>query len=404
MNNGTEINISFQVENEYNEMTSAFGIEENYTIDVIKGFKPKMTGNQNLFITGESGSGKSLLLKRFGECVSHDNVPTETLIQWPEIFDISEKYFCQLLSGVGLCDAKLFTRDVSTFSDSQRYRSLLLFSLIKYDTIILDEFLSTLDRESAKPIAFAFQKICRKLGKRFVVASAHSDITEYLKPDVVWTGEAYTGLWKEEIRENEEKYPDEIVLEERDVKDVRKHWLLDLHYIPNLPGGMTDSSVIMLERKEIGIILLGSDFYARKPYYIRRMVIHPSYRGCGFSKILINNYINKFEELRVLSKIIGFNDLFNSYGNVNYYNSYTPPVIKNYFKDVNFNWNNKNECDRVCMDYEIRKFLHDNFKKSWARVGFKNTNLPEDILTKRAIASSILFNIRPRKTPSVRFN
>ena len=398
----TEINISFKVENEYNELTSAFGIEDEYQIDIVKKFKPKIKDNQNLFITGESGSGKSLLLKRFGKIIDIALIPKEPLIKWPELFNIEQKYFCQLLSGVGLCDAKLFTRSVDTFSDSQRYRSLLLYSLINYDTIILDEFLSTIDRGSAGPIAFAFQKICKKIGKRYIVATAHSDICEYLKPDVVWTGEAYTGVWKEEDFDFDDTYPDDVVLEEKDVKDVRKHYLLNFHYATNLPSMLSESSIIKINDREIGIIIIGNDIFKRGMKYIRRIVIHPSYRGCGFSKILIDKYIKIIPKLRVLSKIVNFNDLFSNFGNTELYIIKAPKLIKDFLIDKNFNINSLSSCQNLCLNEDVRVFLHDNYKKSWGTVINKDTvKLPERILYSNKIAGSIIYNLRDRTTPRI---
>jgi ABC-type ATPase with predicted acetyltransferase domain len=91
----------------------------------------------------------------------------------------------KLLSKVGLNDAFLFVRRYSQLSDGQKYRYRLA-KLIESGAQwwIMDEFCATLDRETAKIVAYNVQKLARKLGKAVVAATTHTDLFDDLGPSV----------------------------------------------------------------------------------------------------------------------------------------------------------------------------------------------------------------------------
>jgi len=86
---------------------------------------------------------------------------------------------------VGLNDAFLFVRRYDQLSEGQKYRYRLA-KLIESGAQwwIMDEFCSTLDRDTAKIVAFNVQKLARKLGKAVVAATTHTDLFEDLRPSV----------------------------------------------------------------------------------------------------------------------------------------------------------------------------------------------------------------------------
>lgn len=398
------MNISFNIKNINHDLIEAFGITKDYTYKIVEDFNPKYDIEKEcLFITGESGSGKSLLLKSFNSpIIKYEDIPQQPIIEWIKYFDISFDKFSQYLSGVGLCDVKLFTKQIQYLSESQKYRAMILYGIIKYDVIILDEFLTTLDRKSAKPIAFAFQKLCRRLNKRFIVASAHDDILEYLKPDRIWRGEAFTACWKEEIYSWKINYPDEIILTDIPIKGIGKHYLLKFHYQEKMPGNLKDSSIITINNKDIGIIVIGGDLYGREPKYVRRLVIHPSYRGCGFTKILIDRYKQKYEQLRIMSKMLNVIPFIQGQ---EYDYKYKPKKeIIDYFKPINFIWNNLDSCIELMKNKKYRDFLSNFYEQKWNMYMQLNNDLTEEhrinmIKKSELVAGTILYYIRPRKTP-----
>jgi ABC-type ATPase with predicted acetyltransferase domain len=49
---------------------------------------------------------------------------------------------------------------------------------------IMDEFAATLDRDTAKIVAYSLQKLARQQGKAVLAATTHTDLFEDLNPSV----------------------------------------------------------------------------------------------------------------------------------------------------------------------------------------------------------------------------
>ena len=91
----------------------------------------------------------------------------------------------ELLSRVGLNDAFLFLRTYNQLSDGQKYRyriAKLMESGKQW--WLMDEFAATLDRDTAKIVAFNLQKLARQQGKAVIAATTHGDLFEDLSPSV----------------------------------------------------------------------------------------------------------------------------------------------------------------------------------------------------------------------------
>ncbi|MCW3981736.1 MAG: ABC transporter ATP-binding protein, partial [Candidatus Bathyarchaeota archaeon] len=143
-----------------------------------------------VYLTGDSGSGKSILLRALekdlkGEAVNVESVqpdPDEPIVETVGK-DLDEAL--GLLSHVGLNDAFLFLRRYSQLSDGQKYRYRIA-KLIESGKQwwILDEFAATLDRGTAKIVAFNLQKQAKRTRKAVVAATTHVDLFEDLAPSV----------------------------------------------------------------------------------------------------------------------------------------------------------------------------------------------------------------------------
>ena len=125
-----------------------------------------------VYITGESGSGKSVLLRALEEDLGSDNVVNidEVLVDGEKpLIDTVGRTFQEglsLLSKVGLNDAFLFVRRYDELSDGQKYRYRLAKLMESGRQFwVMDEFCSTLDRDTAKIVAFNVQKLARRMGK-----------------------------------------------------------------------------------------------------------------------------------------------------------------------------------------------------------------------------------------------
>jgi ABC-type ATPase with predicted acetyltransferase domain len=190
------INIRFQTRTDITPRTigvaEAFGLGvDDYKEHVIYDDAEFKIGPKDVvYITGESGSGKSVLLRALEkdlgeEAVNVDSVQSDPEKPIIETVGSTLNEGLELLSRVGLNDAYLFLRRCRELSDGQRYRYRIA-KLIESGKQwwVMDEFCATLDRETAKIVAFNVQKQARREGKAVIVATTHTDLFEDLAPSV----------------------------------------------------------------------------------------------------------------------------------------------------------------------------------------------------------------------------
>jgi ABC-type ATPase with predicted acetyltransferase domain len=173
------------------EVAEAFGlgIDDTQKFQVLNA-QLQISPKDIVYITGDSGSGKSVLLKAIkadlgGDALEMSEVEVDPERPIIETVGDSVEQALQLLSSVGLNDAFLFLRKYSQLSDGQRFRyRLAKFLESDKKWLLVDEFAATLDRDTAKIVSFNLQKLARKQGKAVIVATTHSDLFEDLAPSV----------------------------------------------------------------------------------------------------------------------------------------------------------------------------------------------------------------------------
>ena len=149
-----------------------------------------------IYITGQSGSGKSLLLRgieqqlRDVHGLTVANIDTVELDPDKPLIDqlgTSAREAMYFMNLAGLTDAYLWLRKPSELSDGQKYR-LRIAKLMESGTQvwIADEFGAILDRTTAKVIAFDLQKLARERGVIAAVATTHTDLKEDLHPSLIF--------------------------------------------------------------------------------------------------------------------------------------------------------------------------------------------------------------------------
>jgi ABC-type lipoprotein export system ATPase subunit/GNAT superfamily N-acetyltransferase len=190
------INIAYETATEVTPRTidvaEAFGlgVDQTQKFVLYDNVELRISPKDIVYITGDSGSGKSVLLKAIKQDLGEEAVDMASIESDPEkpIIDTVGKDFgeaLELLSKAGLNDAFLFVRRFRELSDGQKYR----FKIAKLmesgkQWWIADEFCSMLDRDTARIVAFNLQKIARQMGKAVIVATTHTDLFEDLKPSV----------------------------------------------------------------------------------------------------------------------------------------------------------------------------------------------------------------------------
>jgi ABC-type lipoprotein export system ATPase subunit/GNAT superfamily N-acetyltransferase len=314
------INISYETATEVTSRTigvaEAFGlgVDQHHRFVIYDNVELKIGPTDIVYITGDSGSGKSVLLKALEHDIKHDI--GQSVINMKDIqvefdkplIDTIGKTFTEgleLLSRVGLNDAFLFVRRYRELSDGQKYRYRIA-KMIESGAQwwIFDEFCSLLDRDTAQIVAFNVQKLARKLGRAVLAATTHTDLLRDLKPSV--------HIHKRFGKELQVKYypnqinkrcslVEEMKVEEGSIADYRK--LSVFHYrTSHCPA---PKKIFVLKRKDelCGVIVYSwapPNTFGRSKVWkgnfqklqqelstITRVVVHPKYRTIGLGIKLV---------------------------------------------------------------------------------------------------------------------
>ena len=144
------------------------------------------------YITGASGSGKSVLLNELYELWdAHErlrlgDIALETDKSLVDCIEGDLFESLSALSKAGLSDVFSILNQPGRLSEGQRYRYRLARALISGAKVIFaDEFCSNLDRITAAVIAHNIHRFAKRSGRTFILASSHDDLLCDLLPDVV---------------------------------------------------------------------------------------------------------------------------------------------------------------------------------------------------------------------------
>jgi ABC-type ATPase with predicted acetyltransferase domain len=151
-----------------------------------------------VLVTGPSGAGKSTFLRSLAAGLLGEGRRVVRLeeIDAPAGRAAVDCLACPLpealahLGRAGLSEARLLVRAPAAFSEGQRFRfRLAAFFASDVEVLIADEFGATLDRLTARAVAWQVGKFARASGKIVVAATTHEDLEEDLRPTVrVWKG------------------------------------------------------------------------------------------------------------------------------------------------------------------------------------------------------------------------
>ena len=311
------ISIEYESATEITDRTIAvadafgLGIDKARKFKVYDNFEVEIGPKDIVYITGDSGSGKSVLLKWLEKALKPNTINVADIKPEPdkplvEQIGKSLEEGLELLSRAGLNDAFLFVRRYRELSDGQKYRfkiAKMMESGKQY--WIFDEFCSLLDRDTAKIVAYNVQKLARKAGKAVLVATTHTDLFEDLAPSVhihKRFGKEATVNYYPNAPAKECSLIREMRIEEGSTEDWRR--LARFHYrshrlpsprkIFKLVRGDEICGVIVYSypapvaygRRKV-LPKMSMKELNKKLSVISRVVIHPKYRSIGLGAKLV---------------------------------------------------------------------------------------------------------------------
>ncbi|MBN2588477.1 MAG: hypothetical protein JXA96_01340 [Sedimentisphaerales bacterium] len=150
-----------------------------------------------IYITGPSGSGKSILLRELENAISPKDRINISQIELPSdktVIDCMNEGLLvslQLLSTAGLSDCFCILNQPANLSDGEKFRFKLAMALSqKKKYIFADEFSSELDRVTACSISYKLRRFAKQNSTTFILASSHQDMLMDLAPDILITRES----------------------------------------------------------------------------------------------------------------------------------------------------------------------------------------------------------------------
>jgi hypothetical protein len=235
-------------------------------------------------IVGPSGAGKSTILERcFGKPASFTWNAASVIDDFDPAHSVDA--VAQICQAVGFNTIPAWLRPYGVLSNGEKFRVDLARRLLEAgDPIVCDEFTSVVDRQVAQIGAHAVAKYVRRHDRRFVAATCHFDLEEWLQPDWVLEPATMTFRWRSVQRRPTLACRIERVPWSAWKAFSRFHYLTaELHrnahcYVLSVDGNPASIAAVLYRPHQT----------ARNIYGLTRGVTLPDYQGLGLFFALID--------------------------------------------------------------------------------------------------------------------
>lgn len=228
-------------------------------------------------IVGQSGSGKSTNLRKFGIETNPEWSDSVSVVSHFDNFDDAKKR----LHGCGLNSIRCWTQPFFTLSNGQKYRANMARQI--KSSSVFDEFASYLDSNTAKSLSNSIRRYVDSEGLKGVVfATCRRDVTEWIRPDWVFdadSGELTIGRLERRPEINIQIHPCQVQVWDR----FSQH-----HYLSSSINKGSRCWVAMWGDDVVGFYatLAQPSGSLKNAWRGTRMVILPEFQGLGISTAL----------------------------------------------------------------------------------------------------------------------
>jgi hypothetical protein len=248
-------------------------------------------------IYGGSGTGKSTLLKSFGQITQPVFDNDKSLIS---NFDwLTPENAAHLLSAMGLASVPCWLRPHSTLSNGEQYRANLAYCVSKAssnDVILIDEYTSVVDRDVAKAMSNALQKFIRRENKKIILASCHFDIMEWLNPDWIYSPNKRRVERCDLLRRSERP---KIELEIFRCRYETWRLFKQHHYLTQDLNKSAKTFIVLFNDKPMAFvaILPMPSGTIQNAFRVSRLVVLPDYQGLGAGIKILNYFGSLYQTI-----------------------------------------------------------------------------------------------------------
>ena len=255
-------------------------------------------------IYGASGTGKSTIARHLWpkDVIDYTYGKKTVVDEMPEARSVEE--ITGAFNSVGFATVWSWLKPYGVLSTGEKMRVDVARSILEQrDLIVFDEYTSVVNREVAKAGSFALAKAMRKMDRKFIAVTCHSDVLEWLNPDWVFRTDDMTFARRslQRIKIKLEIHGDA----KRFWPQFRKH-----HYLNTNLHPAAQCWLATIEGRAVGFFAVLRDttphgFTFKNQMRGHRLVVLPDYQGLGIGHALSSevaqHYRNKGWRFRIVS-------------------------------------------------------------------------------------------------------